>query len=394
MPCLDDWGTIRPVNTGLHTLLERGHPQLDGLRVGLITNQTGVDSRLRSNIDLLHASDRLDLRALFGPEHGVRGDAQAGASVSTTVDARTGLPMHSLYGQTHSPTPEMLAGLDALIFDLQDIGVRYATYASTMLAAQESAATEGLLFAVLDRPNPLGGEQVEGPPLDPEFTSFVGAYRMPVRHGLTLGELARLAASERGWPEPVVVPMEGWSRASWYDETGLLWVQPTPNLPTLDAVTLYPGTCLIEGTNVSEGRGTTRPFELLGAPWIDPYELAAWLESRQLPGVLPRPAWFTPTFSKHAGELCGGVQLHITDRDALRPTELGIRVLHAIRSIAPDSFAWHVGGHGRHFLDLLIGSDAPRRALEGGTDPDAVVADWRDQAAAFEERRRPYLLYS
>lgn len=381
------------VNTGLTTLLERGHAQLDRLRVGLITNQTGVDRWLRSNIDLLHASDRMALRALFGPEHGVRGEAQAGETVGATEDARTGLPVHSLYGQTRAPTKDMLAGLDALIFDLQDIGVRYATYASTMLAAQESAASARLMFAVLDRPNPLGGAHIEGAPLDPAFTSFVGAYPVPVRHGLTLGELARLAAAERGWPAPVVVPMEGWSRASWYDETGLVWVQPTPNLPTLDALTLYPGTCLIEGTNVSEGRGTTRPFELLGAPWIDPYDLADQLEARRLPGVLARPAWFTPTFSKHAGELCGGVQLHITDRAALHATEVGIHLLHVLRSLAPESFAWHGGADGPPFLDLLIGSDAPRRALEAGADPDAVVADWRATAAAFEERRRPYLLY-
>ncbi len=386
--------TEATVATGLDVLLAEGVPALAGRRVGLITNQTGVNRALGSGIDLLHASDAVDLVALFGPEHGVRGDAQAGVHVGGAVDARTGLPVHSLYGETRRPTAEMLVGLDALLFDIQDIGVRYATYASTLAHAQEAAAAVGLDVAVLDRPNPLTGGRVEGNRLDPAFASFVGVHPMPVCHGLTAGELARLFAADRGWPEPIVVPMRGWRRTMWFDETGLPWVQPSPNLPTLDSLTLYPGTCLIEGTNLSEGRGTTRPFELIGAPWIDPFRLAADLERRGLPGVAFRPNFSTPTFQKHAGQSCGGVQVHILRRDEVQPVALGVHLLHAVRALDPASFAW-IGGEERgHFVDLLFGSDRPRLALDAGDNADAVLARWKDDAAAFSARRRPFLLYT
>jgi uncharacterized protein YbbC (DUF1343 family) len=384
---------LSPVRTGLEVFLAEGHPQLDGLAIGLITNQTAVDRALRSAVDMLHASGRVRVAALFGPEHGVRGDAQAGVPIDAAADPRTGLPVHSLYGATRRPTPEMLGGLEALVLDLQDIGVRYATYASTMVYAQEAAVEAGIRFAVLDRPNPIAGAAVEGNVLDVKFASFVGVHSVPIRHGMTLGELARLVAADRGWPEPTVVPMQGWRRELWFDKTGLPWVQPSPNLPTLDSVTLYPGTCLIEGTNVSEGRGTTRPFEYVGAPWLDPFQLADDLEGRGLPGCAFRPAFFTPTFSKHAQQVCGGVQVHITDRTVLRPVELGMHLLEAVRSLAPEAFAWRVGKEGGQFVDLLLGSDQPRRALDAGSAVGDVMADWEDQAAGFAPRRRPYLLY-
>ena len=231
------------VLTGLETALAEGLAELAGRRAGLITNPTGVDRRLRSGADLLHAGWALELVALFGPEHGIRGEAQAGIPLGGTLDPRTGLPVHSLYGETRRPTPAMLAGLDALIFDIQDVGARYATYVSTLAYAQEAAAQAGLRFVVFDRPNPITGAGVEGDLLDPAFASFVGAHPLPVRHGLTAGELARLFAAERGWPEPLVVRLRGWRRAAWFDQTGLPWVQPSPNLPTLDSLTLYPGTC-------------------------------------------------------------------------------------------------------------------------------------------------------
>jgi len=381
------------VQLGLEVLLAEGLPSLTGRRIGLIANHTSVDQRLRSSIDLLHESDTVELVALFGPEHGVRGDAQAGVEVGTAVDPRTGLPTHSLYGETQRPTPEMLDGLDALVFDIQDVGVRYATYMSTMAYAQDAAATAGLSFVVLDRPNPITGENVEGNLLDPAFASFVGVHPMPIRHGMTAGELARLFAAERGWPEPQVVPMRGWRRAQWFNETGLPWVQPSPNLPTLDSVTLYPGTCLIEGSNVSEGRGTTRPFEYVGAPWIDPYRLTAELERRSLAGCAFRPAYFTPTFSKHAGQVCGGVQAHITDRDALRPVELGIHLLETIRAHDPTAFSWREASDGRYFVDLLLGSDRPRSQFDSPAGASHVLAGWAEESAQFAERRRPYLLY-
>ncbi len=379
--------------TGLDVLLEDGVPELEGLRVGLITNHTGIDRRLRSGIDLLHASDRLRLAALFGPEHGVRGDAQAGVKVGAATDSRTGLPVHSLYGETRRPTPEMLRGLDALIFDIQDVGVRYATYISTLAYAQEAAAQADLRFVVLDRPNPITGVRVEGNLLDPAFASFVGVHPLPVRHGMTTGELARLFAAERGYPEPLVVPLRGWRRDQWFDQTGLPWVLPSPNLPTLDTLTLYAGTCLIEGTNLSEGRGTTRPFELIGAPWIDPFRLAEELERRELPGVAFRPAYFTPTFSKHAGEVCGGVQVHIRDRESLRAAELGVHLLHAVRQHDSAAFGWRQGADGRYFIDLLAGGDRLRTLLDQGASVAEIIDPWIGESRAFAARRQPHLLY-
>jgi uncharacterized protein YbbC (DUF1343 family) len=380
--------------TGLDVVLENGLPELAGMRFGLITNHTGVDRYLRSVIDLLQDRDDIELVALLGPEHGVRGEAQAGASVSGAIDQRTGLPVHSLYGETRTPTPAMMEGLDALMFDIQDAGVRFYTYVSTMINAQGAAASAGLRFVVLDRPDPIGGTRIEGNMLDPSFESFVGAHPVPIRYGMTVGELARMVAAERGWPEPIVVPMQGWKREWWFDETGLPWVFPSPNLPTLDSVTLYPGTCLIEGVNISEGRGTTRPFELIGAPWLDPFTLAAEMERRDLPGVTFRPTYFTPTFSKHANISCGGVQIHILDRAAMRPVELGIHLLHVLRELDPDAFAWREGREGSFSLDLLLGSNRPRLMLDAGDSVAQITAGWEEDASAFEERRRPFLLYS
>lgn len=379
--------------TGLDVVLENGLPDLAGARFGLITNHTGVDRSLRSIIDLLQERDGIELAALFGPEHGVRGEAQAGAEVSGAIDQRTGLPVHSLYGETLAPTPAMMEGLDALMFDIQDAGVRFYTYVSTMINAQGAAAAADLRFVVLDRPDPIGGNRVEGNMLDPSFESFVGAHPVPIRYGMTVGELARMVAAERGWPEPTVVTMQGWKREWWFDETGLPWVAPSPNLPTLDSAALYPGTCLIEGANISEGRGTTQPFELIGAPWLDPFTLAAEMERRDLPGVTFRPTYFTPTFSKHANISCGGVQIHIRDREAMRPVELGIHLLHGLRELDPGAFAWREGREGTYSLDLLLGSDRPRHMLDEGGSVAQIIAGWEDDARAFEERRRPFLLY-
>ncbi len=381
------------VEPGLDVLLAEGHPRITGGRVGLVCNHTSVSRSLDGAANLLYASGRVDLVALFGPEHGVRGQAQAGITLGDATDEVTGLPAYSLYGERRAPTPEMLAGLDALLFDLQDVGVRYATYLSTMYHCQRAAAEAGLDFVVLDRPNPLRGDRVEGRVLDPAFASFVGVHPIPIRHGMTAGELAGLFASREGWPEPLVVGARGWRRDLWYDETDLPWVLPSPNLPTLDSVALYPGTCLVEGTNLSEGRGTTRPFELVGAPWVRPSELALELRRRGLEGIAFRPTYFTPTFSKHAGESCGGVQVHVTDRNILRPAELGIHLLHALLTLYPERFQWLGGGDGRYFVDWLLGSDAPRLALEAGAQPREVMADWERQASEFVRARQPFLLY-
>ncbi|HEU0165129.1 MAG TPA: DUF1343 domain-containing protein, partial [Thermomicrobiales bacterium] len=270
------------VKSGLEAFLAGAGNEIDGMRVGLVTNPNGVDSRFRSTIDLLGASPRLQLVSLFGPEHGVRGDAQAGDHVAQAVDGRTGLPVHSIYGETRRPTPEMLAGIEAIAIDLQDLGVRYATYLSTQIEVQAAAHDAGIDVVILDRPNPLADLRLEGNTLDPTFTSFVGSYPIPVRHGMSLGELGLMIAAERGWKAPIVVRADGWRRTSWYDETGLPWVPPSPNMPTLDGLILYGGTCLAEGTSWSEGRGTTRPFEYIGAPGIDAQALADDLTSRAI----------------------------------------------------------------------------------------------------------------
>ncbi len=349
------------VRTGLERLLREGLPQIHGKRIGLVTNHTGIDSRLRHGIDLLASSARFRLTALFGPEHGVRGADQAGVHVGEAVDARTGLRAHSLYGETRKPTDEMLADVDALLFDIQDVGVRLATYVSTLWLVQQAAAEVGLPLVVLDRPNPIAGLQVEGNLVEAGRESFVGIHAIPIRHGLTFGDLP--------------------------------WVQPSPNLPTLDSVTVYPGTCLIEGTNVSEGRGTTRPLELVGAPWVDPYRLAGELEARGIPGAAFRATWFTPTFSKHHGTTCGGVQVHVLDRQALRPVELGIHLIHAFMTHCPREFAWRKSEIGTYFIYRLLGSAQPRQMLDTGSDARTVYVDWPASALAFQIRTSALLLY-
>lgn len=382
------------VKSGLEVFLAGGGRDLDGRTIGLVTNPNGVDRTFRSGIELLHESPSVRLAALFGPEHGVRGDAQAGAHVAAGIDVRTGLPVYSLYGETRRPTQEMLAGLDAIVIDMQDLGIRYATYLSTQIEVQAAAHEAGIDVVILDRPNPLADLAREGNVLDPAFTSFVGSYPIPIRHGMTLGELGLLVAHERGWKAPIVIPAEGLGRTAWYDETGLPWILPSPNMPTLDALTLYGGTCLVEGTSLSEGRGTTRPFEFVGAPGVDAVALADDLTGRKLPGLAYRPVFFTPMFSKHAGVVCGGVQVYCTDRTAMRPVTLGIHLLHALKRRAPD-FAWVApqSDRGQFFIDLLLGSDGPRVALDGGASPDEILAEWPGQCAGFDERRRPFLLY-
>lgn len=383
----------KTVQTGLEVFLKEGLPQLQGRRAGLITNQTGVNRNLHTTVDLLAASDYLSLGALFGPEHGLRGEVQAGIEVASSVDDRTGLPVHSLYGSSRRPTAQMLQGLDALIFDIQDVGTRYYTCLATMCYAQEAAAEAGLQFVVFDRPNPIAGTQVEGNILDPAFASLVGIHALPIRPGLTIGEMARLFAAERSYPAPLVVSMRGWQRSLWFDEIDLPWVYPSLNLPTLDAATLYPGTCLLEGTTFSEGRGTTRPFELVGAPGLDPFQLSAELEQLALPGVAFRPAYFVPTFSKHAQALCSGVQIHLTEREQIHPVALGLHLLATLRRLQPDTFAWLKGSSGVPFIDRLYGSDSLRHALDANTNVADVIASWDGPVASFKERRRPFLLY-
>ncbi len=389
------------MRTGLDVLLgARGGP-LRGRRVGLICNPTSVDRRLRHAADLLHALPGVTLAALFGPEHGVRGDAQYMTAVPGETDAATGLPVHSLYGATRDslqPRPEQLAGLDLLCFDIQDVGARYYTYQATMLLCMEAAARAGIGFVVLDRPNPIGGLGVEGPALHPGFESFCGLHDVAPRHGLTVGELAALFAAERRLDlDLTVVPCQGWRRGQGFRATGLPWVLPSPNMPTPETALVYPGTCLLEGTNLSEGRGTTRPFELLGAPWLDPARLAVALAAERLPGVRFRPASFTPTWDKHAGLRCHGVELQVHDAGAFRPFRTGLACVVRAREQAPDRFAWRTEAYefveGVPAFDLLCGSARERTGIEAGATPAEITEGHAGEAQAFARRRRPFLAY-
>ncbi len=366
------------VITGLEHALESPSRHLSGRRLGLLTNPSGVDSKLRSTIDLFAAHPDLDLRALFGPEHGVRGEAQAGEHVADGVDARAGLPVHSLYGETQAPTSDMLAGIDTMVIDLQDIGVRYATYVSAVAHVLTACDCTGVGVVVLDRPNPLGGRYVAGNILDPEFASFVGIHTMPTCHGLTIGEFARLWSRDHDLAAPAIIPMRGWKRAMTYDATALPWVLPSPNLPTLDSVRMYPATCLIEGTPLSEGRGTTRPFEIIGAPWLDPHELADAIHRHDYPGIAARPLYFVPAFSKHAGERCGGVQLYITDDQAFDPVGFGLHLLALLKDVGADHFRWLPPRGDRYFIDLLCGTDDVRLAIDGGASVEDLIIRGRE----------------
>jgi uncharacterized protein YbbC (DUF1343 family) len=383
---------MKRVLTGLDQAIQDPPASLKGRRLGLLTNPSGIDRHLRSSIDLVAGHPEFDLRALFGPEHGVRGDAQAGDHVATTTDDRTGLPVISLYGDARTPTPETLSEVDTLIVDLQDIGVRYATYLSTVANVMEGCAAADVDVVVLDRPNPFGGDIVAGNLLEPAFASFVGMPGLPTLHGLTIGEFARWWSSAVELPTPIVIPMGGWRRAMWFDDTSLPWVLPSPNLPTLQSVICYPATCLVEGTNLSEGRGTTRPFEFLGAPWLDPDRIAEALNDLSLPGVGFRATWFSPWISKQRGETCGGVQLYVQDRQQWDPILTGCSILATIHRHYPDHFEWVESTEGGTFIDLLAGTDTLRRCIDEDRDPTELLATWREEARSFADSRRPWLL--
>ena len=381
---------------GIEVLLRERAGDLQGRRIGLVTNMTGVDRALRSDIDLLAARRDIQLVALFGPEHGVRGDVQAGGHVDSSRDAATGLPVHSLYGEHREPTPDMLRGIDLLLFDIQDVGARFYTYPYTLANVLRAARREGIPVWVLDRPNPVGGLKVEGPVLEPAQASFVGMFPIPVRHGMTIGELARLFNGEFGiGADLTVVPMRGWRRGDAEPGGAMPWVPPSPNMPTRDTALVYLGTALLEGTNVSEGRGTTRPFETLGAPFVDGRQLADALNALGLPGVRFRPTAFTPSFSKHQGRACGGVQIHVTDRDAFLPFRTGLAVVKALHDLYPEAFRFQSDAPGATpgFFDKLAGNAWLRPAIERGDTLDAMQARWRPELGRFEAVRARYLLY-
>ena len=374
-----------------------GRLGLTGARMGMIVHPASVTSELAFGVDAVRRAG-LDVRALFGPQHGARGEKQDNMIESAPyADPVTGLPVHSLYGEVRKPTPDMLAGLDAVLFDLQDVGVRVYTFVWTMALAMEACGEAGVRFVVLDRPNPIGGKR-EGPVLRPGFESFVGLHPVPLRHGATCGELARWLCAERGVAcELSVLPCRGWRREATWRDTGLPWVMPSPNLPTTDSCAVYPGMVLLEGTNLSEGRGTTRPFELFGAPWLDPDALVKRLRGARLPGVVFRPCHFEPTFQKHAGKLCGGAQLHVTDPDAFAPVRTAVEVLAAARDLAPDHFEWRAPPYEYEEelppIDILWGHDGLRASLEAGADADGIMEGTKAELEHFARSAAPHMLY-
>jgi uncharacterized protein YbbC (DUF1343 family)/CubicO group peptidase (beta-lactamase class C family) len=375
-----------PTRTGLDVLVAEDFARLRGRTVGLVTNQTGVDSKGRRNVDLLAKAGGVTLRAIFSPEHGL--DGQADANVPHGRDAATGLPVWSLYGDARRPTPEMLAGLDTLVFDIQDVGVRYYTYLTTLVYVMEEAGKRRIPVVVLDRPNPITGRIVEGPLMDPDLRSFTAPHAIPVRPGITIGEFARMVAAERRLPvDLTVVPMENWERGRWFDQTGLRWVNPSPNIRTLNQALLYSGIGLLEATNLSVGRGTSVPFEVVGAPWIgDPSGLAEALNARGLPGVRFHAVYFTPSANIYAGQALGGVQLEVTNRDAIRPVTVALAIARELVERYPAQF------RPASIQNLLVNRSTMWAFLRG--EPISRVLQWAEAARmSFLQRRASYLIY-
>ncbi|HYH00181.1 MAG TPA: DUF1343 domain-containing protein [Terriglobales bacterium] len=385
--------------SGLDRLVEKVPAWLRGAKVGLVANPASVDSLYVHSVDRIAACTDLRLVAVFGPQHGARGDQQDNMIESEhAVDTRFGVPVYSLYSEHRKPTPEMLTGLDVLICDLPDVGCRPYTFFSTMLLSMQACAEQGKRVVVLDRPNPIGGLAVEGNLLDPAFRSFIGMVRLPMRHGLTLGELAELVNREQGiGAELNVMEMRGWRRELWQDETTVSWVMPSPNMPSVATAAVYPGTVLIEGTNLSEGRGTCRPFELIGAPFLNGDAFACRLNQQGLSGVCFRPAWFRPTFDKWQGELCGGVQVHVTDRDSFRPFRTGLAILKAAMELGGANFCWRQPPFEYEWqklpIDILCGTDKIRIGLEEGERIADLEATWKDEMQDFLDLRQLYLRY-
>lgn len=384
---------------GIERLCESELGLIRGERVGLVCNQASVDHDFRHFADVLNSLEGANLKALFGPQHGIRGDVQDNmVETPHTLDRETGLPVYSLYSETREPTEEMLSDVDVLVCDLQDVGCRIYTFVYTIANCMRAAAKFGKRVIVCDRPNPINGVELEGNVLEPEFASFVGQFPIPTRHGMTACELARMFNSQWGINcELEVLPMEGWSRELWFDETDAPWVIPSPNMPTLDSATVFPGTVHIEGTQVSEGRGTTRPFEFVGAPYIDAADFERHLQGIGLPGVRFRASNFLPTFQKHAGAVCGGVQIHVTDRQTFKPVLTGVAVVKACRDLYGESFRWKEPPYEYVFdknpFDVISGTDALRSAIERGDSIESIGDSWAEGLSEFVRLRSEYLLY-
>jgi uncharacterized protein YbbC (DUF1343 family) len=386
------------VQTGLDVFLSGNLKRLQGARVGILSHQASVDVRLRHIISLLHARS-IAITALFAPEHGLWGTAQDQVAIDSSDESVLEVPIFSLYGNRRSPSDEMLAGIDVLICDLQDVGSRYYTFIWTMALAMQACAKHGKKFIVIDRPNPINGTQMEGPVLDLNYASFVGLYPVPVRHGMTIGEIA-LWLNERMKLEADldVIKMKGWKRSMYFEETGLPWVLPSPNMPTVDTAVVYPGGCLIEGTNLSEGRGTTHPFEILGAPYVNPDQVAGLLNRESLPGVTFRSCRFEPTFHKFQGESCGGIQIHVTDRKTFKPFLTTLTVIQRCFDLYEPLFTWRNPPYEYETeklpFDILCGTDAIRKMIEMGRPVQDLQKAWQADITAFARERKPFLLYN
>jgi len=389
----------QPVQLGLERLLEDVPDSIRRARVGLICNQASVDHGFRHAADLLHQHGQIDLRALFGPQHGIRGDVQDNMiETGHGIDRKTGLPVHSLYSETREPTDEMLQDVDTLIFDMQDVGCRIYTFVYTLANCMRAARRLGKRVVVCDRPNPINGADMAGNILEPEYASFVGQFPLPTRHGMTVGELAQLFNEHfKIECDLEVIPMIGWKREFWHDETDAPWVLPSPNMPTLDAATVFPGAVHFEGTQVSEGRGTTKPFELIGAPYIDPDDYADALNGLGLTGVYFRSCVFQPTFQKHAGVSCGGVQIHVLDRNSFEPWITGIAMAKFAHDMYPNEFRWKEPPYEYVFdknpFDVISGTAKIREAFEKGTALDTIADETKAPLAEFKKLREAFLLY-
>lgn len=370
-----------------------------GLQAGVLIHPASVNRKLVYTKDILLKSKKIRVKAFFGPQHGIFGDTQDNMiEWEGFVDKMTGLPVYSLYGKTRKPTEQMLDGIEVFIVDLQDIGARYYTFIWTMALCMEACEEKGIPMIVLDRVNPIGGHLTEGPVLKPEFSSFVGLHPLPVRHGMTIGEIA-IYFKEQFYAELDlnVIPLYGWRRSQWFDKTGLPWVMPSPNMPTIETATVYPGMCLLEGTILSEGRGTTRPFEIFGAPFIEPEKLVKRLNDFRLKGVFFRPLYFNPTFNKFSGKLCGGAQIHVIDREEFKPFKTAIAILLAVKELYPEVNLWREPPYEYEFeklpFDILIGSDRLRTEIERAVALKEMEQWWSEENEEFEKIRSQYLIY-
>lgn len=390
---------MKRTRPGIEILVTDKAALLSGQRIALVCNQASILPDLSHAADVFSERSDINLTTLFGPQHGARGDVQDNMiETGHAVDSRTGLPVYSLYSETREPTDKMLENVDTIVFDLQDVGCRIYTFVYTMANCMRAAARYGKRVIVCDRPNPINGSAIEGNITESEFTSFVGQFALPTRHGMTVGELAMMFNEHFGIGcELEIVKMEGWTREMWGDETGLPFVMPSPNIPTVDTCVVFPATVHLEGTELSEGRGTTKPFELNGAPFIDPYEWKAALDLFDFPGVSFRPCYFQPTFQKWARQTCGGVQIHVTDREAFTPVIVGIAMVKTAYDLYTDSFEWKREAYEYVFdknpFDVVCGTDSIRRAIEGGVALDEIGSTWQAGLKAFEQLRKTFLLY-